>query len=105
MSAPGLSLYVEYEGQRRQIKLSNPNSTLIQQVLEEACSLFETDPQRHSLKQRKATTPLNNSDPVRFCGLPNNATLELVRRGSTARSGGAAASANRGNTLADAAII
>lgn len=79
MSAQGLSLFVEYEGQRRQIKVTKPNATLVQQLLQEACEMFGADPQWYRLKQRKANVPLNNSDPVRFCGLANNATIELVR--------------------------
>ena len=70
-----MSLVVIYEGQRKVVKVPTPN-TLVQALIEEAALYFQVDPNRAALQHRRAV--LDKSQPFRFCGLSNNAQVDLV---------------------------
>lgn len=70
-----MSLVVIFEGQRKIVKIPSPN-TLVQNVLVEAAQLFNVDHTKASLQHKR--TVLESSQPFRFCGLSNNAQVDLV---------------------------
>jgi len=72
------SLIVLCPNGHRQKVPTNPNMSL-QQVIEIVCSKKGFDPSRHKLQHHRKTVDLSNS--VRFSGIPNNSTLELVELG------------------------
>lgn len=80
-----MSVTVLYNGQKKKIKAS-PISP-VQQIVEEAMQLFGVSASKmfdlhHNRK------PIERSQPFRFSGIPNNATLDLVE--VKAKSGQAA---------------
>lgn len=70
-----MSIVVIYEGVRKVIKIPTPN-TLVQYVLNDAAQQFNIDPARAYLQHKR--TILENSQPFRFCGLSNNAQVDLI---------------------------
>lgn len=70
-----MSLAVIYEGQRKVIKIPSPN-TLVQALLAEAAAHFNVEVSRVAFRHKKVI--LENSQPIRFCSLSNNAEIDLI---------------------------
>eukprot|EP01031_Cornospumella_fuschlensis_P031648 gene31648-38248_t len=92
MSSPS-NLIVFYQGQKKTVKVASGNA-LLQTVLVEAASLFNLEASSCVLKVKNKL--LDCSQPVRFCGLSNNAQIDLEisvpasSLSSTVRSGSSA---------------
>lgn len=83
------SLVVIYNGQRKVVKVANPN-TLMQAVLVEAAQHFNVDPSTVQLKHKRSI--VETSQPFRFANLSNNAQLDLVQSTSSSSGSGKSAS-------------
>lgn len=74
MSYPS-SLIILFEGRKKPIKITSPN-TLLQNILLEAAQHFGQNPSQCSLRWKAST--LDASQPIRFCNLSHNAQIDLV---------------------------
>jgi hypothetical protein len=80
-----MSLVVIYEGQRKVVKVPSPN-TLVQHILSDVSQQFKVDPAKFALQHKR--TILDNAQPFRFCGLSNNAQVDLVARALASQAQG-----------------
>eukprot|EP01039_Chlorochromonas_danica_P005718 gene5718-6302_t len=105
MSYPS-SLIILFEGRKKPIKVTSPN-TLLQNILLEAAQHFGQNPSQCSLRWKAST--LDASQPIRFCNLSHNAQIDLVVAApqpvlSSSSSSAAAKEGNAGGAVCKVAL-